>query len=1209
MTKEEIRDVLGLWYYQELFAPVRAEEENTILNSVGTIDWDELRDSSTDSYYRVYGGHLNAGDLEQITGNSRSIAKLQSTYDSESAIYFLCLDKDGRYVENSFSLVNAVWALSKLSEDGDKALLDLSELHQLNEGINRDLKEANPIFTSALIRNLSQSFAKLLFRDKEELLNTQNYKITPETDPSNLQEQGSTLEFLKKAGNSAVKENLLGKYIGGITRTPLEVGDLNDTEIWIENLKPYDYSNVAWPKKSSNTASKQWIINDIYKSKLGDIKSYQVPRGSKRQNIIADVLAQQVHKRATMLNKINKPADAFTMRKFSYAPRMNASNYYSPLYGLNESSLLLISDNEESLLGVPKYLNDADLMAKAATSTSFDLTRHKEIYFTNAANAIFSNEESLGDEVNSEHEEGSGNAGTAESAGSVGNAGNAGNAGYEVWGLAGVYVENLEDLKNLVNVLIEHTSPDNEAWQELRDSKKLLSFRQAKQEFVTADDAVNEKLTKINANYESASTYYGKVAELEQLHADQENLEEDFTNLDLELTNINTRIKTKEEEAELRKHEIEEQSKQVNFWKKLIYRLFSYGEEARLLANSHDNLKKTQEDINNLKAELEQHDEYRQSLLLKEGNLHKEVRIKTDEINLLTPQEELNKAKYGKNYVDRDAYLNFNTAEYQRQSPWVDSELIELRENLFKASLNLQKAFILESNEIEQNLNRFKLMLDGQYQEIDVEDAWQKLFNTIQLIVPMLSISRELAEELFLHSKEGENGSLIYLEPERNSASELLASVYISDRAIFLGDYLQLTPLKEEPIELGLALAKYAQVADVFVDPIFGAVDYLVGLEKRVFNVAEKDTPFPIRTQSRLIEPLHSIHNGICLDDLLHGKAITIEPKVPDLIEYSAWPVIKTETYDDSMFTVQTADLILQLLKNYFIEHGIFPDLGIAFYYSDALSRWREYSAKFVARQNDLGIPEDEIVAWIQENSFLLTQWDGESYDEIIFFAGGSSTSPTEYIDLFTMNIRPLHTLFNMVRRKLLFLADPTVWAQEGRLKELYETMSENGANNFLRQKETVFVTIPEDLDLLDDDLVQELKSSGVNLTHEQYYAFNDEDLTSAINELTDNQDSDNINFEKSFSYNYLESGEGSTLDAIFELLNEMERFSYTKSTVFVSREWLHDYLSSKEQGMHQEKFKGLNLDNLKDFGSVLNCRFYKVSDKWILSSVSLLKE
>lgn len=1229
MTREEIKDVLGLWYYQELFTALKPDAEKVILNSEDLIDWESLDYANPEKFYRVYAGSLGAEFLKEISSRENKHSKVHNRYEEYGPLYTLCIDKNGNYIEDSFTVSYSVWALAKVA--GDKnAELDLEELHSLNSGINQELIEAKPVFTASLIRKLNNTITKLLF-DSDIHVNTHVYKLLTESDPSNPHGKSSNIEILKNSVNSVGKNSTLGKFVSAILNASQETADLTDPKLWQENLKPYDYANTAWPNKATNSTSEQWIINDIHKSHSNDIKNYQMPRGTNRARIVANVTAQNIYKRALLLNKLYKPGDAFTMRKFTYSRRLDSSNYYAAMFNLSKANQLLVSDNTRELNLINDTLNDAKEISNNSIGTSFDLSRNPEVYFTAASDAFAKTK----------------------------------SKDKKTWGLVSAHLDTHEDLQNLVDVLIEELDANSEYWVAQKELGHVYTFAEAKKKFIIADDKVNEKLAKANSNYESSAKFMQVLDEYDDLLEAQEALFSERELLAEEVVKAESNIDRRVEEIELRQEEIDRQLENISFWKKIIYRLFNYGDEARILNNMQENQNEAQSllDISkNSHAEIiNEQEDLRNELNRVKENIREKIQL-IEELELI---EKENKAKYGKNYIDRDSYVNIASAEYKSFNPWVDDELLALRENLLKASLDLQKSFILNSNEIHQNLKRLKLHLSGFYQGDDLTDSWQDLFSTLQMIIPNISMSRELLNELFTHAKSEESGCVIYLEAETNRPSELVPVLSVADRAIVLADFLQLANRGDEPLELGLALAQLTGVNASFVNPDYSAADYSLGNSDRLFMLAGEGIPFPVREQSRMIEPLHSIHNEICLDSLLFGKSIVVEPNGDDLLEQSSWPNIRTETFSGSLFSIQAADMILGLLKNNLKSHESFPDMGIAFFYSDVLAEWLEYSAQYIASEQDLNISEDEFINWISENSFLLTQWGGQSYDEVIFFAGGGSEEDREAVDLFSKDIKPLHTLFSTVKRNLLVLAAPELWAQDGKMQELHAKLDELGAKRNLKHKEINFVTMPENIEFeeivlerdLNSDNVQDkavdsnsasveeeddveevdgvngqsfetdssedeleevvkelrneqldqLRSAGIDINADSYYVADFNHAKQVVIYLTNENDDENIIIDRRISIENM-NGDGRFSTVVKRVLDELERLSQNKATLFISKEWLNAYIEEKNSKIDKEKFKDIDIVSIEELGSVYCGKYYRFLDEWKLSTFQYRK-
>ena len=1295
MSKRNIRNVLGLWYYQELLDSLGVSK--SISDETSLLPWERnLEDSNLScENYKILGGEFLCTAFDNLESLGKYDEPLDSIHswdqDKRLPLYSLHVTAEGTYIPGSFNLWEITVLLIEIYKIKSEDIYFDNNIEVLNKQIDAELTAVKPRFSDRLIRNLNKSLGKILFNvnlDDFEYLNLLSYKILEgEDDNYSLNNKQSLL--LKKAAESVDTNTLIGKYIDGlidVSDAEINPASLDNPEVWDRNLQPYAYAKVAWPRKTQMNSSQEWISNSINLSKKSDIKYFAAAKKTQREIIVEDLIAQQVEKRATILNSLSKVSDAFTMWKFNSAPDSYSKNYYSPLNQLSESSLVLVADDKSELDLLCQRLNSASNLKQQYTmSGDFDIDKHKEVYFTNLAERYFKE---------------------------------------SVWGLGAVYIESKADLKRLLDTLVEEL--DNfEYWNSLKGTiNEPSSFNRAKQEYREAVLALDNKFVEIQTIYERAMLFNKKLDESERLEKKLQDLKLELNLLEDEKFEKNVSLDKSVDQLRDRELEYAESKKSLGLFKNLLYRLFKLGDEAKLLAA-------TQEKIEANKRET---DEIRNSIGLLEAQISKLLSEKDEqdrlqnalqmEIETLEPQYEVDKEQFQKNYVDRKAYTNFNSSEFHAITPWVDNEFSLLRERLFKASLDLQRAFILQSNEIRQNLKRAQLMLDDKYDLEDVEFSWQTLFRSLQLIVPLFIFSKKSLEELLFYGKNAENGTFIFLDPETQKAKDLVSSLYLADRFIALGDPLIMPKMPNYSKSINLALGDYFELRTEYLSPDMSTTDYLLVHSEMLFEVGGRKIPFPLRMQYLMAEPLFSLYNELCLDNLLFGRPTVVETfdDKPKVLDSSSWPVIRTDLDSEQLFSQQNADVALKLIDDYIKNYDEIPDLGLAFFFRDVLEEWLRYSEDFFSKRavNYSAVTLEDILSFLGKNSFLLVDWDGTVYTELIFIAGASLQCDGHSVELFDRSARSLYTLFNSVSKNLLILADPELWAESDRMHLLFKRMSELGFNHKLKQKELNFITVPDKLILVAeynsfengvseseedrveiekmlieerkpktsetakfetiedemvkanvpsvvssadsadeefdrilrrtlnlesnegsptdpktkqekvrkkvkpvfvkigkdetdynlDDIVDIIDQAGLKFNPGLYYVADSPGMSLIIERAYEETDEDIIVERKDLNYTWIEENKAelNLPEVIFDLLEELDRFSKNSATVLVSKSWFSKYINDNIYELNANKFKYIDIDEIDEIGSTLVIRYYKLHDNWIVSSAKSFK-
>lgn len=1187
MTKNDIKDVLRFWYGKENFKPVYPVAEEIISDQSEKLPWDG-QESSDD--YMVFGGKISNSKIDSMLDPDNDLYKTYDNSKEYSSIYSLSVNQSGGYKKSSFRISNYLYLFSKILLNNDLNELEF-EIASINEQIDSEISKANPKITTELLKNLNESLGKLIFNEKiEEIdgLNLNTFAIVKNHSLASQKQKLQKLNFIRKAINELEKPDTLYRYIEKGLTGQFDIVNVDDLDYWDKNLNPKAYPKSAWPRKTLPNASQQWIINDFANIDIGNVKSYNAQKYSHRSLIIENYIAQSLEKKADYLLKLKKPADAFAMSRFSYPPQNNSANYYNPANNLNRHNMILTGVDREKLKTIVSEIIEAESLSVDNSSTSyFDLQRNKEIYLTEVINKY--NEKTR-------------------------------YMSKPAWGATAVYVETKEDLQLLIDLLLEYMEDNRFYFDKENPQFYLPEFKAAQNDYFTSKMEAISALEKNDEVYKSASIFNHKLEEVERTKKYIENIEYKLLKLEEQKNNLNNLLFLNQDKLLARKSELDEIEKSVNFWQKLLYKFFKIGEEGKALAEAEENLEKNKLEIQSIKVK---QDEIVRTVQELEANIA-ELDIQIDEeqgiINILSPQEEINKANFGRNYIDRDAYLDISSNRFHNSTPWEDELSFKARCENFYRAMQLNRTFVLRSNELKQNLKRMKKLLNDEFEEIDQINSWQSLFSSLQLIIPLIAMPKTSLENLLEYAKIGASGTVISIDPQKELADELVSTLYIASKSVFLGDFMQMSAIDtfNRSMQKGL-LAKY-NVSDKILSYKSSSTDYLLHSEDKVVALGNELVPFSVRVQNRIVEPLFSLQNEICLDNLLLGTAIAMNPNPDKVLEHSSWMMLHTETDENSLFSTQSADIAMVTICEYFDKHQALPDLGIAFFFNDVYQKWLDFSRDYLDHKKNKIIDDiEKVYQWIKDSSFLLAERNGREFEEVIFIAGASLNTDESVISEFVSSVRPLNTLFNTVKRNLMILADSRVWANTEAFASLYSALNGQNQRKSLKQKELTFVSFPFKANLLDEksettETFEKLKvtiqNTGIKFDTDVYYSGDIFGIKSLIEATYAENAAKEIVILNKLEPEWIENENNNTnpISVVEDILHEMDRLSQNKAVIIVDKKWIDKYLELINKEIDGDKINKIAEKSIKPVNTLLNVKFNKLENIWNLAQISILK-
>jgi hypothetical protein len=225
-----------------------------------------------------------------------------------------------------------------------------------------------------------------------------------------------------------------------------------------------------------------------------------------------------------------------------------------------------------------------------------------------------------------------------------------------------------------------------------------------------------------------------------------------------------------------------------------------------------------------------------------------------------------------------DRWLTLSAAEQERAAPWSDTEWTRARTRVFLAALDLHRAFIASNAKtIRLNMYSFFKALDrepGFPPEAELA-AWQTLF----LVVPVISTTFASCGRLFGALGGQTLGWVLVDEAGQALPQAAVGALWRAQRAVIVGDPLQLEPISQVPGQVQARLGDLFGVAETWLPARTSAQGLadrrnrwgtLVPRVRRDGEVEQVWVGAPLRVHRRCEQPMF----GICNDIAYHGHMV-----------------------------------------------------------------------------------------------------------------------------------------------------------------------------------------------------------------------------------------------------------------------------------------------------------------------------------------------
>jgi superfamily I DNA and/or RNA helicase len=391
------------------------------------------------------------------------------------------------------------------------------------------------------------------------------------------------------------------------------------------------------------------------------------------------------------------------------------------------------------------------------------------------------------------------------------------------------------------------------------------------------------------------------------------------------------------------------------------------------------------------------------------GELKEE--IESTKVRFVKKAAELAEFKdFEKNYVLKpnqnipfDKFWEQSYEKIQKSSPWLTDELNNARAELFLASMALHKAFIIENQKpIVANLNAFKQVLNGSFSEnYDFAKAvWQTLF----LIVPVVSTTFSSFGNLFSDLMQRSIGWLLIDEAGQSTPQAPIGALWRSQRALFVGDPLQVQPVIQIEDKLSNVLLEKNDTEQYWNSTMLSAQEIAdrVNPFGTTIDLGDKKwVGMPLRVHRRCDDPMFSISNKIAYDNLMifGKKRERATTDIENILGRTRWVETQGDPDNNSHWIPAEGEEVLKMLskvcssKNY--EYGdklpelyiITPFKNISFSLKILLQKRRsEWCPEHISQK--------DLTDWIYKSVGTIHSFQGDETDVVFLVLGGNISRP-----------------------------------------------------------------------------------------------------------------------------------------------------------------------------------------------------------------------
>lgn len=861
-------------------------------------------------------------------------------------IFSVQIDLDGKITEEGVQVSPFFYAvLCMIKAEGINVNIMQENIWKLNEEVNEILKQNNVQileFTDVtIVKNII--FDKLRIESESEVgLKSASDKVYA---CKGLKKEDETSDFTSfyldeienVQKNYKNNENLI-KYT-----TSLLAG--NQKKIMIDSdvcsmkkwLEVDRFPMGKYPSKFSPTLMQQIAINIAISENDRKEKIFSVngPPGTGKTTLLKEIIASNVVQLAEVLIK----------------------------YGI-----LVVSNNNGAVENITLDLPKSGDMEKDKTRTNyFDRKINKEVYFSAVADNLLGKEGGAWGLISARM----------------------GRKSYVTEVLESCVFAKKNDASD--KVTLDLAREDSISWDEAIDK-----FNVAKRKVLLLREGIKKDQKLLDDFYKEGEGLAKSKLDLKQLLIEKEQL-------NIKLNEVKTELENNEKETLEQEEEIKYIKEHSSIFKKLLI-LLGLGKIGRHIAKkqkyvdeliiNHEDIKRRYSLTKRNTEEVCGKIENQYSII---STLEKKVQILEEKVY---GNNESLKNKYKNNFADRYFYENIKESENsQNACPWTFDEYDMAREELFYASLQVRKAFILNSPYIKRNLFVYQAYNNGKYTIAEKQEMFPHLFNSLSVVIPVLSSTFASVGRFLKHAGNMSLGMLIIDESGQAVPQSALGAIYRTRRAVVVGDPLQVEPVVTIPKVLIDILADSTCVANEYKVIENSAQTFADNINEFNGMIGERQVGCPLVVHRRCIEPMFSISNLISYDNRMFNKTNKkeeyLKPENPFLIKKSGWINVEgVENGGKDHFVKNQAERVCQLMEDAVYIYSDLFETDDKIFIITPFRTVAESMRKFIISYfSAKGYDKEILSKWTKNCVGTVHTFQGKDANEVLLVLGCSNKS------------------------------------------------------------------------------------------------------------------------------------------------------------------------------------------------------------------------
>lgn len=573
----------------------------------------------------------------------------------------------------------------------------------------------------------------------------------------------------------------------------------------------------------------------------------------------------------------------------------------------------------------------------------------------------------------------------------------------KIWHILTEKMMSLESEKNsLSNTLIKHKDKIKEMEKEYNSTYKQMDCTKKEYEdAIEKEKWLENELEKLRRMY---SQNEEKITELPEINIfvkifKPKKVKETYEKIaryNHEQTKLSKEIKNKEEGYE---HCGTEKVLKKRAYNRLC-------NDADMIRKEWDEYKKKKEVIakkyQNISSELEHCYEE-----IECWNIEYQKYLKEQKRELDTTKFQPLNDEYIKKIISKDLE---ESTEAHVTNPWYTAEYNREREILFYEALRLHEAFVLASTSCRDNIINLNMYWkkkkgdDGErvvFHSKDIEDSVEKLYQTLFLVVPVISTTFASVGSFFKDMGGGSLGTLIIDEAGQALPHVAIGALYRSRKAIIVGDPRQIEPVVTDDLQLLKKTYLKSEICKPYLAKNISVQTFADSLNPYgtwLSNEGETKewVGCPLVVHRRCISPMFEISNELSYGGAMKNKTEPPKDSAKFVFTNSKWFEVKgREGGKKNHFVKGQADKVIDILENAFANSEK-PEIFVISPFTTVVSGVRHQINEYLLNNPDSSMYGKVDMEWQSKYIGTVHTFQGKEAKEVIFVLGCDTSKEAE---------------------------------------------------------------------------------------------------------------------------------------------------------------------------------------------------------------------